>query len=93
MKFFRPPQGRICERTLKTAAAYGLKTVMWSVAIVDWGKTPINAPVNAGKIASRIHPGAVILLHITNSGTPEMLKLLLPKIAEKGYLAGSPAEL
>ena len=82
---FRPPQGRISERVLKEVQDQGMKTVMWSIAIVDWGKTPIPAKPNADKIAKRIHPGAIILFHITNSGTPEMLRLLIPQIVEKGY--------
>lgn len=93
IKFFRPPQGRFSKKVLSIADGQGLKTTLWSIAIVDWGKKPIDAAVNAKKITSRLHPGAIILFHITNSGTPEMLKLLIPQIAEKGYTVGSPAEL
>ena len=93
MKFFRPPQGRFSERVLKIVNEEGLKTMLWSIAIVDWGKTPINAETNADKILKRLHPGAIILSHITNSGTPEMLKLLLKGMAGKGYIAGEPDEL
>ena len=93
IKYFRPPQGRFDERTLKAANAQGMKTMLWSIAIVDWGKTPINAVENAAKIEKRLHPGAIILFHITNSGTPEMLRLLIPKITAKGYQFGSPKDL
>ena len=90
---FRPPQGRFSERVLREVAAQGMKTVMWSIAIVDWGKSPIDARAGADKIARRIHPGAVILSHITNSGTPEMLKLLIPQLREKGYEFGDAGSL
>lgn len=93
IKFFRPPQGRFSAKVLKTANAEGLKTALWSIAIVDWNKTPINATECAAKIESRLHPGAIILSHITNSGTVEMLKLLIPKIAAKGYQIGDPGQL
>jgi len=93
MAFFRPPEGSFDERTLKIAQEYGLRTMMWSIAIVDWGKKPINAGNSSDKIAKRIHPGAIILSHIANSGTPEMLKLLIPALAEKGYTCGTPDEL
>ena len=93
MRFFRPPQGRFCARTLKIAADQNLKTVLWSVAIADWGKAPIDAKTNAAKIASRLHPGAIILMHITNAGTPEMLKLLIPQVVEREYIIGTPSEL
>jgi len=85
MTQFRPPQGRFNEKVLKEVETQRMKTIMWSIAIVDWGKSPIPAKPNADKIAKRIHPGAVILFHITNSGTPEMLEILIPQLAEKGY--------
>jgi len=88
LRLFRPPQGRFCVRTLKIAESLGLKTTLWSIAIVDWGREPIDPAKNAEKIAGRLHPGAIILLHITNSGTPKMIKLLLPEIAKKGYEVG-----
>lgn len=90
IKFFRPPQGRFSAKVLKAASGEGLKTALWSIAIVDWNKTPINAAESADKIESRLHPGAIVLSHITNSGTVEMLKLLIPKISAKGYQIGDP---
>ena len=89
---FRPPKGRFNEATLKLAKEQNLKTIMWSIAIQDWGKTPMDHTAMANKINSRIHPGAIILSHITNSGTPKMLRLLLPQLAAKGYTVGSPSE-
>jgi peptidoglycan-N-acetylmuramic acid deacetylase len=93
IKHFRPPQGRIDERSMKITADLDLKTVMWSIAIVDWGKQPIDATASAKKIASRIHPGAIVLLHITNAGTPKMMDLLIPQILEKGYTFGDAGQL
>lgn len=93
MRFFRPPQGRFNKKVLEIANSEGLKTSLWSIAIVDWSKTPINATENANKISKRLHPGAIVLFHITNSGTPEMLKLLIPKIIGKGYSIANPQEL
>ncbi|MCL2861634.1 MAG: polysaccharide deacetylase family protein [Firmicutes bacterium] len=93
MHFFRPPSGRFDNRSLKVANERGLKTMMWSVAIVDWGKQPIDAAKSSDKIASRVHPGAIILLHISNSGTPKMLEQLLPKLEAKGYSVGNYTDL
>ncbi|MCL2234160.1 MAG: polysaccharide deacetylase family protein [Firmicutes bacterium] len=91
--FFRPPSGRFDDKSLKIANERGLKTMMWSVAIVDWGKTPIDATKSSDKIASRVHPGAIILLHISNSGTPKMLEQLIPKLSAKGYSVGNYTDL
>ena len=90
---FRPPKGRISARVLREANKQGLKTVMWSSAIVDWGKTPIDAEKSADKLASRAHPGNIILLHISNSGTPPMLDLLIPKLTAKGYSVADATSL
>ena len=88
-QFFRPPQGRFDEKTLRVAQSLGLRAVLWSLAIVDWGKQPIDAQASADKVLSRIHPGAIMLFHITNAGTPEMLKLLIPQLRAKGYTFGT----
>jgi peptidoglycan-N-acetylmuramic acid deacetylase len=93
MSFFRPPKGRFNDKVLKIASGEGLKTVLWSIAIADWEKAPIDASACADKIEQRLHPGAIILSHITNSGTVEMLRLLLSKIEKAGYIAGAPEEL
>lgn len=91
--FFRPPQGRFDERTVKIAKDNNLRSMLWSSAIVDWNKTPFNAEAGADKILSHIHNGAIILSHITNSATPKMLELLLPRLSEKGYTVGNADEL
>jgi peptidoglycan-N-acetylmuramic acid deacetylase len=93
MIFFRPPKGRFNDRVLKIASGEGLKTVLWSIAIEDWTRTPIDAKACADKIEQRLHCGAIILSHIANSGTPEMLRLLLSKIESAGYTVGTPEEL
>ena len=94
VKFFRPPYGRFDRRVLKIAQASGMKSVLWSIAIVDWEEAPpLDITLNANKIAQRLHPGAILLLHIRNPGAPELLKSLLPQIAEKGYRVGNPNDL
>ena len=91
--YLRPPKGRFDERTLYIAKGYNLKPMMWSLAIQDWGKKPFDAERGAKKMADRIHPGAIILSHITNAGTPKMLKLLLPLLAAKGYVTATPNDI
>lgn len=93
IKYFRPPGGRICETTLRLANEQGLKTLMWSNAIKDWEKAPINAESCTKKIMGRIHPGSIMLFHIANSGTPKMLRLLITQLAEKGYNVADAHEL
>ena len=91
-KFFRPPQGRFDEKTLRVAKANGLRAVLWSLAIVDWQKTPkLNVTACTNKVLERVHPGAIMLFHITNPGTPEMLRQVIPALQAKGYTFGELA--
>jgi len=93
-RFYRPPSGKYSGDNLMWAKELGYKTVFWSLAYVDWDADAQPSREKAlGKLLPRLHPGAVILFHITNSGTPKMLKLLLPQIAEKGYGVGRGDEL
>ena len=88
-KFFRPPQGRFDAKTLRVAREEGLRAVLWSLAIVDWQKSPkLDVDACTSKILKRIHPGAIMLFHITNAGTPEMLRKVIPALQEKGYTFG-----
>ncbi|MCL2822241.1 MAG: polysaccharide deacetylase family protein [Firmicutes bacterium] len=90
---FRPPSGRISERVLKEASAQGLKTVMWSSAIKDWGKQPIDSKKCADTLTKRAHNGNIILLHISNAGTPPMLEILIKNLKEKGFSFGDATKL
>ena len=88
-KFFRPPQGRFDEKTLRVAQEEGLRAVLWSLAIQDWQKKPqLDVAKCTQKIVERIHPGAIILLHIANSGTPALLRSTISALQEKGYTFG-----
>ena len=88
-RFFRPPQGRFDAKTLRVAREEGLRAVLWSLAIEDWQKSPkLNVTKCTNKILDRVHPGAIILFHITNSGTPEMLREVIPALQQKGYSFG-----
>ena len=93
LKHFRPGKGRFNEAVLAEAASQGLKTVMWSNAIVDWNKAPIDPVASSNKLLSRVHPGCICLLHISNSGMPKMLEVLIPQLLEKGYSIGDAGAL
>ena len=88
-KFFRPPEGRFDDKTLRVAKEQGLRAVLWSIAIQDWQREPkLDVMACTNKILERIHPGAIMLFHITNPGTPEMLRMLIPTLQAKGYTFG-----
>ena len=93
-KLYRPPQGKFCEANLKMAQELGYKTIFWSLAYVDWNvdKQPENE-ASIKLLCSRIHPGAIVLLHNTSKTNSEILDSLLTKWEEMGYTFGTLAEL
>ncbi len=85
-KYYRPPQGVYDEASLKRAQELGYQTVFWSLAYADWDNDRQPAPDEAmKKLNSRIHDGAVVLLHATSKTNAEILKRLLTGWMEMGY--------
>lgn len=93
-KYYRPPQGKYSESNLKMASDMGYKTFFWSLAYVDWyeDKQPTKEEAFQ-KLLTRIHPGAVVLLHSTSKTNGQILDELLTKWEEMGYRFASLDEL
>ena len=89
-KFYRPPQGIYSTANLSMAKELGYKTFFWSLAYVDWyqDKQPTREEA-FDKLLTRIHPGAIVLLHNTSSTNGQILDELLTKWEEMGYTFGT----
>lgn len=84
--YYRPPQGKANAENIKMAQQAGYSTIFWSLAYVDWDTE--NQPSHADafdKLTTRIHPGAVVLLHNTSRTNGEILDELLTKWENMGY--------
>jgi len=93
-KFYRPPQGKFSEENLKTAKKLGYKTIFWSLAYVDWyedDQPPVESAMKT--LTSRVHPGAIILLHSTSSTNAEIMDDILTEWKNMGYTFKSLEEL
>lgn len=85
-KYYRPPQGKYSAENLKMAKELGYKTFFWSLAYVDWNVDDQPTKEQAfDKLLTRIHPGAIVLLHSTSRTNGEILDELLTKWEEMGY--------
>lgn len=85
-KFYRPPQGKYNENNLQMAKELGYHTFFWSLAYVDWQEN--NQPTKEeafDRLLTRVHPGAIVLLHSTSKTNGEILDELLTKWEEMGY--------
>ncbi len=85
-KIYRPPSGAFSEENLKWAKELGYKTVFWSLAYADWDERCQMPPEKAlNKLISRMHNGAVILLHPTSSTNAEILGDFIKHLKKEGY--------
>lgn len=85
-KYFRFPSGRFSKQALEYNEQLGLTTVFWSFAYYDWEES--NQPSHSAamdKIYSRVHNGAVILLHSTSKTNCEILPQVIDDLRAKGY--------
>jgi len=93
-KYYRPPQGKYSTENLKLAKELGYRTFFWSLAYVDWNVDDQPSHEEAfQKLLSRVHPGAIVLLHNTSSTNAEILDELLAKWKEMGYEFGTLKEI
>lgn len=84
--YYRPPQGKCNVLNLQMAQELGYHTIFWSLAHVDWNQDSQPSHEEAlDKLTSRIHPGAVVLLHNTSKTNGEILDELLTKWEDMGY--------
>ena len=93
-KYYRPPQGKYNVKNLQMAQAKGYKTFFWSLAYVDWNTDAQPTKEEAfDKLLSRVHPGAIVLLHNTSKTNGEILDELLTKWEDMGYHFGTLGDL
>ena len=85
-KFYRPPQGIYSQENLVLAKELGYQTIFWSLAYADWdNKNQPDPQAAIAKLNSRIHNGAVVLLHSTSKTNAEILDELITGWKAMGY--------
>ena len=86
MWLFRPPEGGFTEQTLALAQSLGYKSIFWSFAYKDWivNEQPVNIEA-LDMIVSKVHPGAIYLLHAVSRTNAEVLGEAIDQIREKGF--------
>ncbi len=89
-KYFRFPEGKYSERSLKVISDLGYKTIFWSFAYADWdndNQPPLDTSIK--KILDNTHNGEVILLHPNSETNAKILPTLIDKWREMGYEFGT----
>ena len=85
-RFFRFPKGEYTESSLDLVASLGYMSVFWSVAYDDWDTSnPHGKEYAVNRVMSRLHNGAVILLHSVSKDNAEALGEIIDKARAEGY--------
>ncbi|MDF1510449.1 polysaccharide deacetylase family protein [Robertmurraya sp. DFI.2.37] len=85
-----PPSGSYRDEVVKIAAEEKLGTVLWSVDTIDWQKPTPEVLID--RVISKIHNGAMVLMHPTDS-TAKALDLLITEIKDKDLEINTVSEL
>ncbi|MEW9676666.1 polysaccharide deacetylase family protein [Lentibacillus sp. L22] len=83
---FAPPSGSFNDQVVDVADEMDMETILWTVDTIDWQNPTVSVMVN--RVSSKIHPGAMVLMHPT-SPTAQGLDSLITVIKDKGYKLGT----
>ena len=85
-EFFRFPEGAYNESAIDLVGSMGYSSVFWSLAYADWDvENPKGEDYAFEKVTSRLHPGAVILLHSVSPDNAQALGRIIDFARENGY--------
>ena len=86
-QFFRFPMGKYSLDAVAALNAMGYRCVFWSIAYYDWDlqKQPSTSEA-VQTVISRLHPGAVILLHAVSPANADALPEIIDTARKMGYV-------
>jgi peptidoglycan-N-acetylmuramic acid deacetylase len=88
IRLLRLPEGAFSEQVLEMTRQMGYDTVFWSFGYNDWDPSNQMSEQEAlEKLVARLHPGAIVLLHVVGETNSLILDRLIDSIHEKGYEA------
>ena len=84
--YFRFPEGAYSENALDLVQSLGYTSVFWSVSWADWDVNNQQGGKKAfDTITSRLHPGAIILLHSVSKDNADALGDIIDWARKQGY--------
>ncbi len=82
--YYRAPFGYRNAAVNAAAAEAGFQHIYWSIDSIDWREGETGATIKK-RVLDHLHPGAIILLHIGDLPTGEIMDELLTEIKARGY--------
>ncbi len=84
--YFRFPEGAYSECALELVGSLGYTSVFWSCAYADWDtENTKGADYARQTVVSRLHPGAVILLHSVSPDNAQAMGDIIDDARALGY--------
>lgn len=84
--YFRFPKGEYSECALELVGSLGYTSVFWSLSYADWDtKDQKGGDYAFEKVTSRLHPGAIILLHAVSSDNAAAMGRIIDYAEKQGY--------
>ena len=84
--YFRFPEGEYSESALDLVQSMGFTSVFWSCAYADWDVDQQKGKTYAfDTVTSRLHPGAVILLHAVSADNNAAMGDIIDWARGEGY--------
>ena len=87
-KLLRPSYG-IVNKKVKTIVDAPI--IIWNIDTLDWKYH--NSKKIVGRVLSKVKDGDIILMHDVYSSTANALKIIIPKLKERGYIFVTVSEL
>lgn len=85
-QYFRFPGGVYSENAVQLLESVGYRSVFWSIAYADWDpENQIGEDKAFQTVTSRLHSGAVILLHATSPDNAAILADFIDYAIAQGY--------
>lgn len=92
--FHRPPTGAITPATILCPQLMGLQNILWSLSSEDWRlQDSSECSTTAARVFDKLRGGDIMLFHDEKPYTPEMLKILIPKILDSDFQFSCHADL
>jgi peptidoglycan/xylan/chitin deacetylase (PgdA/CDA1 family) len=85
-KLYRAPLGRRTVSSVAVPLLLGMRHVLWSQDENDWSLRGAAAAKSVGeRLASKVAPGDIVLLHDDNPWVVTVLDVMLPHLKRRGF--------
>lgn len=82
--YFRAPYGDRNDIAIKAAADAGYRSIYWDVDGIDWRDGETTETIK-NRVLNHIHSGAIVLLHVGDIPTGDVIEEIFTEVEARGY--------